>query len=218
MYMAGPATLPGTFLGSVLLNVWIGYTIAGQFGGEDTAAAFIIAFASTLQAAIGGAVLRRAIGYPTALDNPRDLVFLLAISPVVCVTSASLSLGGMWVLGTVRAADMPINWMTWWAGDTLGVLVALPLLLVLGGQPRNLWRSRAWSVAVPMLLCFGLFVAIFVRVNGWENDQSLFEFRLRSQQLADKMRENSRGTAWLHRATVEHFYQPPPAGHPQRLP
>ena len=40
-----------------------------------------------------------------------------------------------------------------------------------------------------MLLCFGLFVTIFVRVNSWENDQSLFEFRLRSQQLADKMRE-----------------------------
>ena len=189
MYMAGPATLPGTFLGSVLLNIWIGYTIADQFGGADSAAAVIIAFASTLQAAIGGAVLRRAIGYPAALDNPRDLVFLLAISPVVCVTSASFSLGGMWVLGTVQAADLPINWMTWWVGDTLGVLVALPLLLVLGAQPRNLWRSRVWSVAVPMLLCFGLFVTIFVRVNSWENDQSLFEFRLRSQQLADKMRE-----------------------------
>src|SRR5262249_58633778 len=38
-----------------------------------------------------------------------------------------------------------------------------------------------------MLLCFGLFVAIFVRVNSWENDQSFFEFRLRSQQFADTM-------------------------------
>jgi hypothetical protein len=28
---------------------------------------------------------------------------------------------------------------------------------------------------------------IFVRVNGWVNDQSLFEFHLRSQQLADTM-------------------------------
>lgn len=47
-----------------------------------------------------------------------------------------------------------------------------------------------------MLLCFALFVAIFIRVNRWENDQSLFEFRLRSQQFADTMRatlEEQRG-------------------------
>jgi hypothetical protein len=56
--------------------------------------------------------------------------------------------------------------------------------------------ARVWSIAVPMLLCFGLFVAIFIRVNSWENDQSLFEFRLRSQQFADMMRatlEEQRG-------------------------
>ena len=196
MFMAGPSTLPGIFLGSLLLNGWIGYSIADQFGLVSTAAAVVIALASTLQAATGGIVLRRAIGYPAAFDNPRDLLLLLVLAPVFCLTSASLSLSGTWALGAVQSADLPINWMTWWAGDTLGVLVALPLLLVLSAEPRSLWRSRAGSVAVPMLLCFGLFVAIFVRVNSWENDQSLFEFRLRSQQLADRMRatlEEQRG-------------------------
>jgi PAS domain S-box-containing protein len=196
MFMAGPSALPGIFIGSLLLNVWIGYAITGQFALVSAAAAIVIALASTVQAALGGAVLRRAIGYPAAFDNPRDLLLLLVLSPVFCVTSASLSLAAMWTLGAVQADDLPSNWMTWWAGDTLGVLVALPLLFVLAAEPRVLWRSRAWSVAVPMLLCFGLFVAIFIRVNGWESDQSLFEFRLRSQQLADKMRatlEEQRG-------------------------
>jgi PAS domain S-box-containing protein len=196
MLIAGASTLPGTFLASLLLNLWIGYSITGQFGVVDTAAAALIAFASTLQAAIGGALLRRAISYPAALDNPRDLLLLLVLSPVFCLTSATLSLSGLWALGAVQSADLSVNWMTWWVGDTLGVLVALPLLLVLFAEPRTLWQSRVWSVAVPMLLCFGLFVAIFVRVNGWENDQSLFEFRQRSQQLADTLRatlEEQRG-------------------------
>ena len=196
MFMAGVSTLPGTFIASLLLNLWIGYSITGQLGVMDTAVAVVIALASVFQAAVGGIALRRAIGYPAALDNPRDLLLLLVLSPVFCLTSASLSLSGMWALGAVQSTDLPNNWMTWWAGDTLGVLVALPLLLVLAAEPRSLWRSRVWSVAVPMLLCFGLFVAIFVRVNSWENDQSLFEFRLRSQQLADTMRatlEEQRG-------------------------
>src|SRR4029077_3709069 len=55
-------------------------------------------------------------------------------------------------------------------------------------QPRELWRSRVLSVAVPMILSFGLFTAIFVRVSGWEKGQSLLEFQLRSQQLVDTIR------------------------------
>jgi integral membrane sensor domain MASE1 len=185
MYIAGAATLPGTFVGSLLLNLWTGYAITGQLSAVDSAAAVVIALASALQAALGGTLLRRVIGYPAALDNPRDLLFLLVLSPLFCLTSASLSLVGMWALGAIQSGDLPSNWMTWWAGDTLGVLVALPLLLVLFAEPRDLWRSRIWSVAIPALLCFGLFIAIFIRVNSWEYDQSLFEFRLRSQQLAD---------------------------------
>jgi PAS domain S-box-containing protein len=196
MFMAGPSTLPGIFIGSLLLNAWIGYSISDHFALLSAATALVIAVASTLQAALGGTVLRRVIGYPAPLDNPRDLVLLLVLSPVFCLTSASLSLAAMWALGAVQSGDLPANFTTWWAGDTLGVLVALPLLFVLAAEPRNLWRSRVWSVAVPMLLCFALFVAIFIRVNSWENDQSLFEFRLRSQQFADTMRatlEEQRG-------------------------
>lgn len=187
-FMAGASALPGTFLGSLLLNIWIGYSITGQIGVLHTAAALVIALASMLQAMIGGILLRRQIGYPAALDNLRDLLLLLVLSPAICVTSASLSLSGLYELGAVQFGDLPVNWLTWWVGDTLGVLVVLPPLLVAFGEPRGLWRSRIWSVAVPMLLCFGLFVAVFVRVNAWENDQSLFEFRLRSQQLADTMK------------------------------
>jgi PAS domain S-box-containing protein len=92
------------------------------------------------------------------------------------------------MLGVIASADLMMNWMTWWVGDTLGVLLAIPLVLVLGGEPRRLWRSRTTSVALPMILFFGLFVAIFVRVSGWENAQSLLEFQLRSQQLSDAIR------------------------------
>jgi PAS domain S-box-containing protein len=78
--------------------------------------------------------------------------------------------------------------MTWWVGDTLGVLVALPLILVLVGQPHRLWRLRFWYVAIPVALCFTLFVGIFIPVRSWEQTQSLAEFQVRSQQLTDSMK------------------------------
>ena len=45
------------------------------------AAAIIIGLSSTLQAAGGGSILRRTVGYPTALDNGRDLSRFLLLSP-----------------------------------------------------------------------------------------------------------------------------------------
>jgi len=110
------------------------------------------------------------------------------LSPLVCLTSASLSLAGLWVLGVVPLTELATSWISWWIGDTLGVLLVLPLMLVLAGEPRALWRGRAGPVALPMLLFFALFTAIFVRVSKWEHDESLLEFRLLSRQTIDKIR------------------------------
>ena len=188
MFMAGWATLPGTFLGSFVLNVWIGYALAGHFYLTALVAALGIAFASLIQAAVGGAVLRKVIGYPAQFDNSRELSLFLLTSPIFCLLSATISTAVLWALGVVQSANLITNWTTWWAGDALGVLVALPLMLILAGEPRAQWRSRTGYVAIPMVLCFALFVTVFVRVSKWENEQSLLQFRILSQLVADKIK------------------------------
>ena len=187
MLIVGPATLPWIFLGSFLLNLWTASSVGAGYAVNWLAAAAVIASASALQAAISGTVLRRAVGYPAPLDNGRDLWRFLILSPVCCLTSATLSLGGLLALGAVAPPGLVTNWISWWIGDTLGVLVVLPLMFVIAGEPRHLWRSRAGPLAVPMLLFFALFVTIFVRVRTWEHDEALLEFRLLSQQIVDKI-------------------------------
>ena len=177
MFVAGSASLPGTFLGSFLLNIWISYSIGHPFDLVGVKAAFIIALCSMIQAAVGGALLRRLIGYPVSFDNLRDLLLFLLLAPLICLISATSSLSGLRALDIVPATDLMGNWINWWVGDTLGVLVALPLMLVLVGEPQPLWRSRTRFVAAPMVLCFALFIAIFLHLNRWESEQSLSEFR-----------------------------------------
>src|SRR5262249_49883160 len=91
MLIGGSTTLPWTFLGSFLLNVWIAYTAGDRFDEIGLAAAMVIAAASVVQAAVGGRALRRAVGYPTRLDNGRELSRFLLLSPTFCLTSATLS-------------------------------------------------------------------------------------------------------------------------------
>ena len=184
-FMFGPASLPGTFLGSFLLNTWVGFShgIRPDLGNLITAGA--IALASALQAGVGGAVLRKVIGYPAPLDNPRHVISFVLLSPLICLTSATISTFSMLALGVIGPGELATNWLTWWVGDSLGVLVATPLVLVVIGEPRSLWRLRVWYVAVPMIICFAVFVAIFTRVRSWEEGETLTQFRLRSQQLTD---------------------------------
>ena len=181
--VGGRVTLPWIFLGSLLLNLSTG----DQLAATRAVAATIIAAASTLQAAATGMILRGAIGYPAPLDNGRDITRFLLLSPIGCLISATLSLAGLAALGVVERPDLITSWISWWIGDTLGVLVVLPLMLVAAGEPRALWRSRALPVAVPMLLFCALFTLIYVRVSKWEHDEGLLDFRLLSRQVVDEI-------------------------------
>ncbi|HEX5806572.1 MAG TPA: PAS domain S-box protein [Macromonas sp.] len=185
--VGGRRSLPWSFLGSLLLNLWVAYASPQPISGLGLLAALVIALASVAQAAVGGWWLRRALGYPTAFDRAPDIARFLMLSPVICLISASLSVAGLTLLGILSEADWVTNWATWWLGDTLGVIVVAPLVLVVAGEPRALWRHREYSVAVPMLLAFTIFVFIFIRANHWEQEESLMEFRAQSQRVADQI-------------------------------
>ncbi|BCK86628.1 hypothetical protein MIZ01_0392 [Sideroxyarcus emersonii] len=181
-FIIGNSALPSIFLGSFLLNVWVAYSASHTITAISLIVALVIAVASLLQAALGGWLLRRAIGYPAAFDRTRDVFKFLFLTPLVCVMSASVSVAGLWALGILDVDSLAENWLSWWTGDSLGIMVLLPIAMVLFGEPRPLWKRRLWTVAVPMGLVFALFVLLFLRANQWEQDDSLREFRQISEQ------------------------------------
>lgn len=166
-FIAGSVSLPSVFAGSLILNAWVGYSISHRGDLIEVAAAIAIAAASTFQAYIGSSALRRFVGYPASLDTLRDILSYVVAIPLICATSATFSVGSLWALGIVQSDALLSHWLTWWCGDSLGVLVALPLMLIFFGAPRVIWRYRGAQVAIPMLISFGIFVIIFVRFQSW---------------------------------------------------
>src|SRR5215831_15256062 len=82
MLVFGTASLPGTFIGSLLLNLGVGYTIAHQLNTIGIASALAIAASSAVQAWGGGLVLGRAIGPPLRIDSGRHVFWFLILAPV----------------------------------------------------------------------------------------------------------------------------------------
>ncbi len=187
-YIMGRRVLPWVLLGSLILNVWVGYSTTKSFGATGASAALIIAIASTLQAAFGGWILRRRIGYPAAFDKGVEIFRFLTWSPVICLLSASLSVGSLIRLGVIDKSESVASWISWWTGDTLGVLVMLPVVMALAGEPRALWKSRIKTVALPMMVVLSIIVALFLRVNQWEQYEALTDYRHITQQSLDQIK------------------------------
>ncbi|MDD5297844.1 MAG: PAS domain S-box protein [Rhodocyclaceae bacterium] len=183
----GRATLPWTFFGSLSLNLWVGYDAGQHFDSLVLSSALVIAVASTLQAGIGGSMLERRLGYPIKLDNGPSLIAVAVLAPLTCLTSATISVGGLMLLGMIPPSAAGASWLSWWLGDTTGVFVMLPLALVVFAEPRPLWRGRIWTVAIPMLAAFMLMIAGFIVISHWESEDALTEYRLLTRQLADEI-------------------------------
>lgn len=196
----GFETLPAIFVGAFLLNFWIGFSKTFHFGTLEIASGLCLALASTLQAAAGAWMLKRFIGHPAPLDKVVDLTRFLVIAPLACLTSSSLSALSLYWLGAIPSSDIMTGWGAWWLGDTLGVVTVFPLVMVLFGKPRSLWKKRALTVAFPMAVTLAMFVAVFIQTSAWEKREALSEFRQDSQKAAEIIDNNLQAKASLFKA------------------
>lgn len=187
VFILGRSALAAIFFGSFLLNTWIA-NAQQPISMTTLQLALLIAGASTVQAWVGGAWLKRKIGYPTTLDNPIDVVIFFVSAPIVCLISATISVTSLYTLGLITEPLFFTSWASWWIGDSLGLIVMLPLFLVAIGRPRAIWRKRLYTIAVPMIITFSLLVIIFVMVSRWEKKESLVEFDTLSNQISEQLR------------------------------
>jgi diguanylate cyclase (GGDEF)-like protein/PAS domain S-box-containing protein len=172
--------LPGVLIGAYLLNLLIAserapLTIVSHL------LPIAIALASTLQAGLGAYLIKRLVSDPLTLSNDREILLFIGVVPLVCLISASISVSTMLVLGETGPGFWS-TWAGWWAGDSLGVLVTLPLVMSFSGQPRQLWCSRRWLMGVQMLVSLLVIVTLTHNIKLFEDHRLEDRFRIRTQE------------------------------------
>lgn len=174
--LGGWRVAPGVWLGSFLLNVGTGYSGAAPLLSYGVTA--VIALGATLQAGIGAWLIRRR-GFPAnVLTAGSGVIGLLVLGgPVACLLNPSVAVGVLWLVGRIPDAAVPFNWWTWWVGDSIGVLLFAPLVLVWSVRPWGTWVRRQLYVTLPLMLLFGVVVALFVFITQREQARIDAEFR-----------------------------------------
>ncbi len=180
-----PALL-GVWLGSALVNGWLGWQ---QAGGEPALTLLLLPLVlgagAALQAWAGASLLRRFVSQPLVLHQPRDIVLagLLGalLASLVSASVSTLLLLGARLLSPSAWAD---HWLTWWTGDAMGALIAAPLVLTLIGRPRTDWRPRRRALGLPLVVGLALVGAVVHQVRQLDERASRSTFERGVDRLA----------------------------------
>ena len=179
----GTRLWPGIFLGSLFLNIWVTLNAGQPLNLHSVGIAAGIGSGAVLQALFGVWLIRRFIGLPLTLSREIEVIRFLFLGGVSCLVGASVGVTMLWVGGAVSTESILFSWWTWWVGDALGVLLGVPILFTFLGRPVSLWRTRRWSVAIPMgMVALGI-VPLFIGVSHWESQRVVSEFRKQAALL-----------------------------------
>lgn len=137
LLLFGLKVSPAIFLGNFCYNFLHLYLNGSTFIGPFFLAA-ILAFGSLLQALVGNFLMRR-FSSPGYFNNARDVfIFLLGGGALTCLIASSIGVAAFHFYQTVPWRAELYTWIVFWVGDSLGVYLITPLLVV-------------WSIQKPMV-------------------------------------------------------------------
>jgi len=131
--LRGYRVAPALFVASFLVNAGTALSIV---------TALAIAAGNTLEAVITSLIVDEWARGKTAFDRPVDVakVTVCCFAPGAAL-SATIGLASLHLAGQVDASAFRGVWTTWWLGDSAGMLVVAPALVLWGRNWRQLQDS-----------------------------------------------------------------------------
>ncbi|MEN6436984.1 MAG: response regulator [Syntrophobacter sp.] len=190
---------PGIFVGSLAANISaVSASGIGLPWFSTVLYSTVIAVGACAQALVGTWLVRRFVEYPLKLDTQRDVIaFLVLGGPVSSLINTTLGVAALTIMGITPWAEVVFNWCTWLLGDSIGVLVAAPVMMSLvPAEPSEVWRPRRTTVGLPLGLLFFLIIFIYIFFNGKEEQQLRVEFERRAEVILHQVKDD-----WEHHLT-----------------
>lgn len=156
-----------------LIGVGLGTLLISFDLSDSWAVSVPLVFGNTLPVLAACWLLQRR-GVRELFDHPASVwQFLVLAGALASACSATVGTLALGATRLVAAPDLSSTWLTWWVGDTIGVLILAPPLLTL---PR--WRPRFPSgrralELVLLLASVGLYGWQVFFAHDWPNDLPL---------------------------------------------
>ncbi|QSB44404.1 CHASE domain-containing protein [Tsuneonella flava] len=175
LLMRGRWLWPGIWLGSFLLNATNGFDSSTALGDNWRvfAIASVLGVGASLQALAGLSMARRFADGIELSNFQRLAITLLLVVILPCVIAPTMGVSTLAIVGAIDSSMVLGNWLTWYFGDLLGVILVLPILLLSNRSPVDVrWQARslqgasalvAISLAATLLLTFYVWQFLYER-------------------------------------------------------
>jgi diguanylate cyclase (GGDEF)-like protein/PAS domain S-box-containing protein len=143
----GTGVWPSLFVGAFLANATV---------HEPLLVAACIAAGNTLEAIFAASLLRRVVGFGTAIERLKHALGLVLIAAIASTTiSATIGVTSLCVGGVQPWRTYGGLWWTWWLGDAAADLLIAPTLLTLAAW-RGPWRASRTAEGVALALALAV--------------------------------------------------------------
>ena len=172
----------GVFLGAFLLN-----TIASDSARTDLDSmliTFAISSGATLQALIGAYLVQSFAGKPNILSNSRNIVLFFLIGGFIsALVNSTLSVWFLVMIGSMPVEISILNWLSWWGGDVLGIIIFTPLTLVYLSTENPIWQGQRLRIILPIFTILLLMITGVIYEIKTSNIRIEMEFKERAKIL-----------------------------------
>ena len=179
LLIGGRRLWPGVLLGAFLSDPMLAPTAAGMIAACSYAAGV------TVQALLGATLARAYLDRQVLSVIPgREWHFLFSAGPLACLMSPTIGASSRYLLGILPAEDVAQQWLVWWAGDAIGVVLFAPLVLLLWPNSQPGARPR-YRFVLPLLMTTILLVAGSLTLSRLELAEAEANLSRQVQTLAD---------------------------------
>ncbi len=156
LLLFGFNTWPGIFFGNFFYNtIYLCIGVSSHSAFVSFLAALVITLRSLFQALLGATIMQRfsTSGYfATAKDV---IVFLFPAGLLSCLVASTVGTLTLYAYDGMSIKMAISTWLTFWFGDTMGVYIFTPLLVVwsLGPSSESI-RKNSWQIFSILVLFF----------------------------------------------------------------
>jgi len=175
--------LPGVICGSFAVNLAVTIHSSG-LGLFDIGwtVPLLIALGAAAQAWVGATLIRRYVDLSPGFEDPNVVIKTLALGGLLAtLVNSSWSVLVLYSSGVLPLDRCLQNWLIWWQGDSIGVLVFTPLMLVWNTQSHFFDRTRAVIVSAVLTFSFSITILGFMMVSQLESRDRVRQFKANAE-------------------------------------
>lgn len=182
----GPAVAIGASIGSFLINFTVPDSSFINLTYMQVLPPLMISLGAAGHAVIGSKLVERFTTYPNAVEAPKDIVKFLFFGGILsCLISSMWGVFTLYIFDLIPLNNLLINWFTWWVGDTIGVLLMAPLLLMF------IKKHRAFTwVAIPSMAIMTATIMLFFFVSSVEQNKLDRNFNSTVTKISDSVQNS----------------------------